>query len=168
MKSATFFSTASLSCMSRFSCMKQPNRPNLVFIFADQMRAQATGYAGDRNVKTPTLDKLAGESINFSQAVSGNPVCSPYRASLMTGQNALTHGVCFNDVVLGNESISFAEAYNQAGYHTGFIGKWHLDGPDRSAFIPRERRQGFQHWQAWECTHNYNDSFYHEIGRAHV
>jgi len=74
--------------------------PNVVFVFADQWRAQATGHAGDPNVFTPHLDALARESVTFTQAVSGCPVCAPYRASLMTGQSAVTHGVFLNDVAL--------------------------------------------------------------------
>lgn len=136
-------------------------RPNLVFVLADQWRAQATGYAGDTNVRTPNLDKLAAESVNFSNAVSGCPVCCPYRASLLTGRYPLTHGVFLNDVRLNTDAVSIARAYNKAGYETGYIGKWHLDGRDRSAFIPKERRQGFKFWKAFGCTHNYNNSFYY-------
>lgn len=137
------------------------DRPNLVFVFADQWRAQATGYAGDLNVHTPNLDALANESINLVNAISGWPVCSPYRASLITGQYPHTHGVFLNDVPLGNESVSFAEAMGDAGYSTGYIGKWHIDGRGRSSFIPRERRQGFQFWRVLECTHDYNRSYYY-------
>lgn len=140
---------------------KTAHRPNLVFVFADQWRAQATGYAGDPNARTPHLDALAQESINFRTAVSGCPVCCPYRASLLTGQHPLTHGVFLNDVPLDNRATSIAQAYNNANYHTGYIGKWHLDGVHRTAFIPREKRQGFQFWKALGCTHNYNNSVYY-------
>ncbi|MHC4308931.1 MAG: sulfatase family protein [Planctomycetota bacterium] len=136
-------------------------KPNLVFILADQWRAQATAYAGDTNARTPNLDKLTAESINFSNAVSGCPVCCPYRASLLTGRFPLTHGVFLNDVLLNNDAVSIAHAYNKAGYETGYIGKWHLDGRDRVALIPKERRQGFKFWKAFGCTHNYNNSFYY-------
>ncbi len=136
-------------------------KPNVVFVFADQWRAQATGYAGDPNVRTPNLDRLAGRSINFANAVSCCPVCSPYRASLLTGQYPLTHGVFLNDVPLKSEAVSLAEVYRQAGYETAYIGKWHLDGNQRSAFIPRGRRQGFDFWKALGCTHAYNNSFYY-------
>jgi len=135
--------------------------PNVVFVFADQWRAQATGYAGDPNVLTPNLDSLAKESINFTHAVSCCPVCSPYRASLMTGQYPLTHGVFLNDVYLRSDVVSIAEMFNEAGYETGYIGKWHLDGHGRTNFTPPERRQGFQFWKAVECTHRYNDSCYY-------
>ena len=136
-------------------------KPNVVFVFADQWRAQATGYAGDPNVHTPNLDKLAGESVYFRNAVSCCPVCSPYRASLITGQYPLTHGVFLNDVYLNPNAVSIAEAFNEAGYQTAYIGKWHLDGHGRSSYIPRERRQGFQFWKVLECTHDYNNSKYY-------
>ncbi|MHC4574845.1 MAG: sulfatase family protein [Planctomycetota bacterium] len=136
-------------------------KPNLVFLLADQWRAQAAGYAGNPDVITPNLDRLAEESVNFTNAVSGCPVCCPYRASLMTGRYPLTHGVFLNDVRLNNDVVSIAQAYNNAGYDTAYIGKWHLDGDQRSAYIPRERRQGFQFWKALGCTHDYNNSFYY-------
>jgi arylsulfatase A-like enzyme len=104
---------------------------------------------------------LAGESLKFTNAISGCPVCTPYRASLMTGQYWLTHGAFMNDVCLSAEAVSIAEAYAAAGYDTGYVGKWHLDGHGRSNFIPRERRQGFDYWKVLECTHNYNDSLYY-------
>lgn len=137
------------------------HKPNLVYVFADQLRAQATGYAGDVNAKTPNLDKLAKESINFTNAVSGCSVCSPHRASLMTGRYPLTHGVFLNDVRLSTDAVSVAQAYNQAGYETGYIGKWHLDGEHRSAFTPKQRRQGFKFFKALDCSHDYNNSFYY-------
>jgi len=135
-------------------------RPNLLFLLGDQWRAQALGYAGNPDVKTPHLDRLASQSVNFVNAVAGVPVCSPTRASLLTGQRALTHGVFVNDVQLASEGGTLAEA----GYDTGYIGKWHLDGRGRSNFIPAERRQGFRYWKALECTHRYNDSLYYADG----
>ena len=97
-------------------------RPNVVFVFADQWRAQACGYAGDPNAKTPNLDRLAAQSVNFVNAVSGCPVCSPYRASLLTGRYPQTHGVFINDVPLGTQAVSIAQALGGAGYDTGYIG----------------------------------------------
>jgi len=135
--------------------------PNVVFVFADQWRGQAAGYAGDPSVQTPNLDRLAGQSVNFTTAVAGCPVCSPYRASLMTGQYPLTHGVFLNDVCLGNDAVSLAQAFTAGGYDTAYIGKWHLDGHGRSSFIPPQRRQGFDFWKVLECTHDYNHSAYY-------
>ncbi|KKN21825.1 hypothetical protein LCGC14_0921500, partial [marine sediment metagenome] len=132
-------------------------------ILTDQWRAQATGYAGDPNINTPHLDSLAAISVNFKNAVSGMPVCSPFRASLMTGQRPLTHGVFMNDVQLDTSAITLGKIFKNAGYETGFIGKWHLDGHGRLSYIPPgNRRQGFDFWKANECTHNYNHSVYYQ------
>jgi arylsulfatase A-like enzyme len=163
----TAIGTASAALMWQFSWAEgsaenhYAGRPNLVFIFADQWRAQSTGYAGNKAVRTPNLDRLAKESVNFSNAVSGCPVCSPYRASLMTGQYWLTHGIFYNDKPLDPDAVTIGKVYRQAGYETAYIGKWHIDGHGRSAFIPRERRQGFEFWRVCECTHDYNHSLYY-------
>lgn len=143
-------------------------RPNVLFILADEWRAQATGYNGDPNVKAPALDRLESQSVNFQNAVSGTPVCCPYRASLMTGQYPLTNGVYINDLELKPSDVTLAETFKSAGYRTGYIGKWHLYGsPDgnygrRLAYIPRDKRFGFEYWKACECTHDYNHSLYYE------
>ena len=136
-------------------------QPNVVFVFADQWRAQATGYAGDPNVRTPHLDRLAGEGVNVTRAVSGTPVCSPYRASLITGRQPLTHSIFLNDLCLSNDAVSIAQAFADGGYDTAYIGKWHLAGHGRSSYIRPERRQGFDYWKVLECTHNYNHSPYY-------
>ena len=137
----------------------------MILVFGDQWRGQAMGYAGDPNVHTPNIDRLAGESINFTHAVSGCPVCSPARASLLTGQYPLTHGVFVNDVCLSGRAVSMAQAFGGAGYDTAYIGKWHIDGHGRSNYIPLQRRQGFgDHWQVLECTHDYNQSHYYAGG----
>jgi len=139
-------------------------KPNVLYVFGDQWRAQATGYAGDPNVRTPNLDALSRESINFKNSVAGCPVCSPARACMVTGRYPLTHGIFMNDLYLKHDAVSIAEAYSGAGYDTAYIGKWHLDGHGRSSFIPRERRQGFDFWKVLECTHRYNDSDYYADG----
>ena len=140
---------------------QNPAKPNIVFIIVDQWRAQATGYAGDKNVLTPNLDKLAARSLHVKNAVSGMPVCTPYRASLLSGQYPLTTGVFMNDVMLDTTKTTLAKVYRESGYTTGFIGKWHIDGHGRSSYIPETRHQGFEYWKALECTHNYNRSPYY-------
>lgn len=143
-------------------------RPNVVFILADQWRAQAFGYTGDPNAQTPAIDALAAESVSFRNAVSGFPVCSPYRASLMTGQYAVKHGLVVNDVPLKPNGPTLGETFRKSGYETAYIGKWHIYGsPDgkfgrRLAYIPEESRFGFDYWKACECTHDYNRSLYYD------
>lgn len=147
-----------------FACeeVAEKKPPNILILHADQWRAQAFGYAGDPNVRTPNFDAWAKRSANLRKAVSGMPVCTPHRASLLTGQRALTNGIFMNDVQLDTNAVTLAEVLAGAGYQTGYIGKWHLDGRGRSDFTPPgPRRQGFQYWKALECSHNYNQSAYY-------
>ncbi len=158
---AVLAATGQLACPAAEPAGAKPAQPNIVYVFADQWRAQATGYNGDPNARTPNLDRLAGQCVKFSNAVSGCPVCSPYRASLLTGQYWHRHGVFLNDVPLGDKAPTVAEALRDAGYATGYIGKWHLDGHGRLGFTPPERRHGFSFWRAVECSHEYNNSQYY-------
>ena len=141
---------------------KKVKKANLVYVFADQLRAQALGYAGDLNAITPNIDLLASESVNIRNAISCVPVSCPYRASMLTGQYALSNGVFLNDVQLDPEINSVAKIYKKAGYNTAYIGKWHLNGNGRSKFIKKELRQGFDYFKALECTHSYLNSKYYD------
>ena len=138
------------------------SKPNVVFLLTDQWRLQALGYAGNSQVQTPNIDRLAKESVNFKQAISGYSVCCPWRASFLTGQYPLTHGVIVNDVPISSDPVGLGDAFKQAGYDTAFIGKWHVDGRGRSNYIPTERRLGFDTFMALECTHDYNRSAYYD------
>lgn len=141
-------------------------RPNVLFFLADEWRGQALRYAGDPNAKTPNLDALAAQSANCTNFTSGLPVCSPAKASLLTGQYPLKNGVFLNDVPLAPNDTTLGEAFKNAGYRTGYIGKWHLHGsPDghygrRSTYIPADQHFGFDYWKADECDHNYNHERY--------
>ena len=143
--------------------MTSTARPNIVFVFADQWRRQAFGYAGDPNVKTPNIDRFAEQSLSFDNAVSGCPVCTPYRASLMTGVYPHRHGLMVNDQCLYDryDGPFVAECLRDGGYRTAYIGKWHIDGKGRLASVPPERRLGFEWWKGFECTHDYQHSPYY-------
>jgi arylsulfatase A-like enzyme len=138
-----------------------PRLPSVLFVMADQWRADAFGYAGNPDVRTPAFDEFASQSIRFINAVSTIPVCTPTRAALLTGRRAISNGVLMNDVPLDPRAITISNILAGAGYETGFIGKWHVDGHGRSNFIPPERRHGFKYWRAMECTHDYNRSYYY-------
>ncbi len=137
------------------------SKPNVLFLLTDQWRLEALGYAGNRQVRTPHIDRLAGESVNFKHAISGYSVCCPWRASFLTGQYPLRHGVIVNDVPISGAPVGLGDAFKSAGYRTGFIGKWHVDGRGRSNYIPPERRLGFDYFKALECSHDYNESAYY-------
>ena len=137
-------------------------RPNVLVVMADQWRFQAIAHHGDPNVQTPHIDRLCKEGVDFVNAVAEIPVCTPSRASFMTGQLPLRNGVFMNDVQLDTNALSIAEVFREAGYATACIGKWHVDGRGRTAFTPPGgRRQGFDYWKVLECTHRYNHSLYY-------
>jgi len=140
----------------------EARRPNIIILMPDQMRAQAMGCAGNEQVHTPNLDKLAGEGIYLSNMIANNPVCCPARATIMTGTYPHRHGMIINDLRLRERQRTLAEMLADEGYATGFVGKWHLDGGIRQpGFIPPGlRRQGFQFWAANECNHNHFSSVY--------
>ncbi len=136
--------------------MKQPN---IVFLFADQMRADVLGCYGNEAVPTPHLDAMAQAGTVFDHAISTWPVCSPYRAMLLTGRHPMANGTVSNDVGFKDGLPSIATACRDQGYATGYIGKWHLEW-NRDPFVPKHRRMGFDYWAVNNCTHQYMDHFY--------
>lgn len=144
------------------SATKKVEKPNLVFILTDQWRASSLAYAGNSVVLTPNIDQLAKESVNFANAVSVCPVCTPYRASLITGRYPTSTGMFLNDIYLPSEEICMAEIFKSVGYNTAYIGKWHLDGHGRENNVDPARRQGFEYWKGLECSHDYNHMPYYE------
>lgn len=162
------FSAFGFQLVTTKTTVKKASHPNVIFILADQWRADAVGYAGNKDVITPNLDRLSKESLVFENAVTVMAVCAPWRASFLTGQYPLTNGVFYNDKPLPSEAVTLAEIYKEKGYQTGYIGKWHLNGHKngedafsaRDKPVPKDRRQGFDYWKVREVTHDYNNSFY--------
>ncbi len=140
----------------------RPRRPNVLFIFPDQMRGQDMGCMGNAEVRTPHIDRLASQGLHFRNTLANSPVCCPARAMLMTGQYCHTNGMVANDLRLRESHVTIAEILREQGYRTGFIGKWHLDGGLRMpGYVPPgERRQGFEFWAANECNHNHFNTQY--------
>ena len=150
----------SLACQS--SDRGDAGALNVLFLFPDQMRAQAMGCMGNPDVKTPHLDRLASEGLLFRHHFANSPVCCPARAIILTGKYAHTNGMIANDLRLRESETSMAELFAEAGYRTGFVGKWHLDGgPRQPGWIPPgARRQGFEFWAANEVSHAHFDTHY--------
>ncbi len=131
-------------------------RPNLLFVFADQMRGTAMGCAGNAQVRTPNMDGLASEGTRFARACANCPVCTPSRGTILTGRYPLSHRATANDLPLPEDELTIAEVLRGAGYRTGYVGKWHLNGVPRGRFTPPgARRKGFDFWAAWNCAHRY-------------
>lgn len=110
------------------SIAQRQKQPNIVFILSDNQRWDFMGCAGHPFVQTPHMDRLAKEGVLFSNAFVTTAICSPSRASFLTGQYAHTHGVTKNITVWNNENVTFLELLKKEGYDTSFIGKWHMPG----------------------------------------
>lgn len=143
------------------------NRPNIIWILGDQHRAQATGYAGDPNVHTPNLDRLAAEGMVFTRAVSGSPLCSPFRGSMLTGRYP-HHCVPGHQMPLPAGQPTVASVFRENGYHTAYFGKWHVGGfvegeKGRAAFhiVPPDRRGDFDTWVGYENNNSQWDTWVH-------
>ena len=146
--------------MSERLTLHNPRRPNVVWIFGDQHRAHATSYRGDGNVFTPNVDNLAREGMRFDCALAGAPWCTPFRGALLTGRYPHQSGVVANGCPLPPEMPTVAHAFNGAGYHTAYVGKWHLDGTnDRDHYVPPERRGGFHYWMGNDAANNQHECY---------
>lgn len=143
-------------------------RPNILIIYPDQMRFDALACAGNPVIKTPHLDRLAAEGVMFTESYVSYPVCSPFRASVLTGKYAQGHGMVQNHFPLRAGQTFLAECLRDAGYRTGYIGKWHLEGGAKPGFVPVHRRFGFEHFLGFNRGHDYLASIYFDdAGRAH-
>jgi arylsulfatase A-like enzyme len=140
--------------------LTHPSKPNLVFVFADQFRAESLP-ANDPDVQAPNLQRMADEGMTLTHTYSSNPVCSPARASIISGMYSHTHGLVNNNLRLRTDFTPIAQVYKDHGYATGYIGKWHVDGVEKPGFVPPgPRRQGFDDWAAFNRGHNYWSSVY--------
>ena len=137
-------------------------RPNILIIYPDQMRYDAMGCAGNPVIRTPQIDRLAAEGVQFTEAYASYPICCPFRASVLTGKYAQGHGMVQNHFPLRGDQTFLAELLRDAGYRTGYIGKWHLEGGPKPGFVPPDRRFGFEHFVGFNRGHEYMSSIYYD------
>ncbi len=146
-------------------------RPDILWIVTTQWRAQATGYGGDPNARTPHLNSFAAESINYTQAVTPHPFGPLARAALLTGVPSPENGVRDYFDPLPGGARTIADELRRQGYATAFFGKWHLYERDRRAalvgpahariVVPPGRRGGFEFWEGFESGFLLNDPWLH-------
>jgi N-acetylglucosamine-6-sulfatase len=117
----------------------QPRRPNIVMVLVDDMRWDEMRVAGHPFIDTPHMDRVAREGARFLNAFATTPLCSPSRASFLTGQYAHTNGITDNTARPSHALRTFPAELQRAGYRTGFFGKWHMGNDDSP-------RPGFTRW----------------------
>jgi arylsulfatase A-like enzyme len=141
------------------------SRPNILWIFGDQHRAQALSGLGNPDLSTPVIDRMIGASRT---GISGSPLCSPFRGSLLTGYYP-HRCVPGHDYGLPEGSKTIADYFREAGYRTAYFGKWHVDGAERRVagsspalqHVVRDRRGGFDTWIAYELNNSQYDCWVH-------
>lgn len=161
-----------ISAGSLFCGRKPLEKPNIIFILADDLGYGELGCYGQKKIRTPNIDRLAAEGMKFTQHYSGSPVCAPSRCTLLTGKHTGHAYIRANDEMdergdvwhdpniegqrpLLPNTVTMGTMLQRAGYVTGAIGKWGLGGPEDTG---HPNKQGFDFWYGYLCqrvAHNY-------------
>lgn len=149
--------------------MKTPNtsetRPNILILLSDQLRRHALSCYGDQDLHTPNIDRMAQQGTRFRNACSTYPICVPFRFTLMTGEYAHTRLIPGIEWSMSPTERTLADEFNEAGYETIYIGKWHLDGGHGRMGSALQcgrtpvRRTNQGRWQRWFGFELRNDPF---------
>lgn len=141
-------------------------KPNVIVFFTDQQRADSTGVHGNPLDLTPNFDSLAREGAFFREACTCQPVCAPARSSVQTGLYATETGVWRNRKHLKDDEKTLAHHFNEAGYDTAYIGKWHLAGIPGSKDewnqepVPQHKQGGYEYWLGAELPEFTSDEYH--------
>jgi len=147
--------TAMLSGSARAASAKL----NIVFVLIDDMRYDAMSCAGHPFLQTPAIDALARGGVHFRNAFVTTSLCSPSRASFLTGLYAHNHNILDNTTLLDSDIPTFPRLLQAAGYKTAFVGKWHMGGSSD------EPRPGFDYWASFRGQGNFNANNFNINGK---
>ncbi|KIL38786.1 arylsulfatase [Gordoniibacillus kamchatkensis] len=136
--------------------MQSNNRPNVIVFFTDQQRWDSTGVHGNPLGLTPNFDRMAKEGTHLYHTFTCQPVCGPARSCLQTGKYATATGCYRNSIPLPKGSKTLAHYFREAGYRTGYIGKWHLAADEP---VPEEQRGGYEDWLAANLLEFSSDAY---------
>ncbi len=145
--------------------------PNILVLLSDQLRRQALGIYGGPDARTPHLDAFAQQGVRFDNACSTYPICVPFRFTLMTGEYAHVRKVPGIEYVMSTGERTLADEFNEAGYETIYVGKWHLDGGHgrlgsavqvNRTRVPRSRQGRWEKWYGFELRNDPFDTCYFE------
>jgi N-acetylglucosamine-6-sulfatase len=157
---AFLFFDASASVQAALAQTQSSSQPNFIVVIVDDLRADALGATGHPFVRNPSIDRIAEEGMRFRNAFVVTPLCSPARASFLTGRYARSHGIRTNGSP-DSGLVTFPRLLETAGYDTAFIGKWHMgedDGP----------RPGFTHWVSFPGQGVYGNPELNVNGRREI
>src|SRR6056297_286285 len=143
------FPVASAADLPPVEKLENTKPRNVVFILTDDHRYDAMGFMGHPFLETPHLDSLAKNGVHLKNAFVTTSLCSPSRASILTGLYTHKHRVIDNNRAVPDGTLFFPQYLQQAGYNTGFIGKWHMGGGDDNP------RPGFDYWISFRGQGNY-------------
>lgn len=123
---------------------QKAKQQNIIFILSDDHRYDAMGFMGKiKGLQTPAMDRMANEGVHIKNAFVSTALCSPSRASILTGQYAHTHTVVDNDAPLPANLVFFPQHMQKNGYQTAFFGKWHMGNTGD------QPQPGFDHWESF-------------------
>lgn len=138
---------------------KRQKQPNIVFFFTDQQRFDTTGVHGNPLDLSPNFDRFAQQGTHLYNCFTPQPVCGPARSCIQSGQYATTTGCYRNGIPLPQTTKPLATYFNDAGYQTAYIGKWHLADSAKEAAVEENERGGYKYWLAANLLEFTSDAY---------